>query len=73
MNPDELTDEEVLTAAMLLGFEREPLESFVLSKTPPWNWAAGYGFYNHPIGRLLAIDRFTAAKAYLRHHLPKKP
>lgn len=67
MNPDELTDEEALTAALLLGFEWEPLDhQEIFGPTD-------YGFYNHPIGKLLAISRIIAARAYLRLHLPKKP
>lgn len=70
MNPEELTDEEVLTAALLLGFEWHPLNLGAFRELDKWE---GFGFFNHPHGNLLAIDRNTAARLYLEHTLPKKP
>lgn len=62
MNPEELTDEEALAAAMLLGFEWEPCGNY-----------AEFGYYNSPWGHLLMISRIVAARHYLKLHLPKKP
>ncbi|RZN09659.1 hypothetical protein CWO91_16660 [Bradyrhizobium genosp. SA-3] len=66
MTHEELTDDEALAAAMLLGFEWEPLDGYEIFGS------TDYGVYNHPIGRLLAINRLSAARAYLKHHLPQK-
>jgi hypothetical protein len=66
MTHKELTDEEALTAAMLLGFEWEPLRDYDLFGF------SEFGFYNSPHGKLLAMTRQHAVRLYLQYHLPEK-
>ena len=77
---ESLTDDEVLTMAMLLGFEWAPAfteeeiaELADLLPSQVHTMVFGSYVLNEGWPANLAKNKYVAARTYLEHHLPKKP